>query len=112
MGSEGRLLVWDHGLDLNDQHDASRRMPRDEIDRSSFPADPERDLRGNLPTREAKGCRDEFDESSVGGIDQAVEGFAVPAEAKIGSGSKRAGNSIHLRQRDVACLPCLDAHDH
>jgi hypothetical protein len=105
------LLVRDYGLDLDDEHEPRRRVPGKEIDRSSLTAYPEPDLGRDLPSRGTKDCRDDFDESSVVGIDQAVEGFAIPAEAEVGPGAKRACNSIGLGQGDVPRLPCLDADD-
>ena len=49
--SEHRLLVRNDRLDLDDQHQPRRRVPCEEINRSSLPADPERDLCRNLPPR-------------------------------------------------------------
>lgn len=109
--SKHRLLVRDHGLDLDDEHDPGRRVPREEIDRTAFAADPERDLGRNVPSSETKSRRDNFDESSVFGIDQAIKGLAVPVQAQIRSSAKRAGDPISLGRRDIPRLPSLDAYD-
>lgn len=87
-------------------------MPGEKVHRSPLPADPEGDLCSNLPARGTKERRDEFDELRVIGIEQAVEGFAVPAQAEIGPGPEHACEALHLRERDVPGLTRLDAnHD-
>ena len=58
-------------------------MEGEKVDRSSFPADVERNLDGDFPTKRSKEPSHGLDERGVIRIEQPVEGLPIPADEQI-----------------------------
>lgn len=90
-GAGGRLKVADAGLDFNDEQDASRRVPSDDVRRTTLAEMVERHLDSCQPSMGLELADDVLNESRMPAVHQAIDVARPPPGID--------------RERDIQCRP-------
>ena len=108
---EHRLDVGDDGLDLDNQQQAGRRMPSEDVDRSALSPDRVADLGNRDPARGSEPSYDRVDQGGVALVQQAVQSLALPEDAQVEAGPERFSDRVDGSDRAQTDLAALDSGD-
>ena len=86
-------------------------MPCKHIYGTAFPANRERHLGRHLPANSCQIRECVFDEVGVLGIQQPIEGFAVPVDLDAQAGTERLQNAFDRSNWHAIALAAFDAAD-
>jgi hypothetical protein len=106
-----RLNIGDDGLDLADDHDTTSWVEGEDVDRTAFATDRERDFNAYVVTEGLKSPNHNVDDRSVGLIEQPVQTLAMPADRQLDLGVDRLADRVQRAERDPADAAQLDPAD-
>ena len=87
-------------------------MTGENVDRTAFAGDRERDLDGDIPTVRGEELDDLLDQAGMGRVEQSIERLAVPAKSDIEPGLEGGGDPNEGRDRDVARSTAFKVRDY
>ena len=108
---EGGLDVRHHRPHFDDEQRRGRPAEREDVNRSAFTPDRERDFRRNLPADGREPSHDRLHQRSVRLVEQPVERLAVPQQSALHSGAERLGDRVEHPHRQPICPAPFDARD-